>query len=569
MRILTERSGAVRLVIATAIGGMVTFSLLSALSLANVNVSKSGWAWANPTPQGRTLSSIAFSGGVGYAVGFGGTALKTSNAGQSWTGLTTGTAADLERVQVLSPETVIVGGAGGCVTRISEDGGQIFRRIFNVAESSCPEPVAAFSFLSAHTGFLLLSNGSVELTEDGGESFSRKTAIPGTSASSGGGSLVGADVHFFTATAGIAFVSDPHSGLSSAFRTPDGGVSWTPVTLPSGARVTSIHFIDASDGYAIGPETLLRTTDGGEKWEAKPIAAGNSFNTIDCSTATTCLLTVSGGDKLIETTDGGATDAVKTASNSLIYGAAYASPTQIVAVGESGATVLSGDGGATFTSASADIGGEYTRLRSGPGSLLVAPGADGDLAISTNTGQGWQVLATQTSQALIDVSFGTTTLGYALDASGGLQRTTNGGASWQTLNPGTTRPAKAVLALGTGAVLLVGPVGITRAVGQGPFTPEGGAVANAHLSDYDIAGSDVFAFGRGTHTLVRSSDAGARWTTISLPLSRSASRARGKLVAARPGVSIRSVAFTSARNGMLLDTAGRLWKTRNGGRSRA
>jgi hypothetical protein len=32
-------------------------------------------------------------------------------------------------------------------------------------------------------------------------------------------------------------------------------------------------------------------------------------------------------------------------------------------------------------------------------------------------------------------------------------------------------------------------------------------------------------------------------------------------------VSIRSVAFTSVQNGMLLDTSGRLWSTRNGGRS--
>ena len=57
--------------------GLAAVTLLPAS--ANVNVSKSGWAWANPTPQGRTLSDIAFSGGVGYAVGFGGTALSTTD----------------------------------------------------------------------------------------------------------------------------------------------------------------------------------------------------------------------------------------------------------------------------------------------------------------------------------------------------------------------------------------------------------------------------------------------------------------------------------------------------------
>jgi len=208
-------------------------SVLAGLSLANVNVSKSGWAWGNPTPQGRTLRSIAFSGGVGYAVGYGGTALSTTNAGLSWNGLTTGTSVNLERVQALAPATVIVGGGGGCVTRISEDGGQVFKRIFNVAESGCSEPVAAFSFISPKIGFLLLANGSVEQTTDGGETFSRRTGIPGTAASSGGGGMVGTDIHFLTATAGIAIVSDPNSGASAAYTTPDGGVSWTPVALPA------------------------------------------------------------------------------------------------------------------------------------------------------------------------------------------------------------------------------------------------------------------------------------------------------------------------------------------------
>ena len=440
MRHLMRRSSLRGLVAIASVLAIAAVAVVPGLSSANVNVSKSGWAWANPTPQGRTLLNIAFNGGVGYAVGLGGTALSTSDGGQSWTGLTTGTSADLERVQVLNPSTVVVGGGEGCVTRISENGGALFRRIFNVAESSCPEPVAAFSFTSPKQGFLLLKNGSVEVTTDGGESFARRTGIPGTAASSSPGSLGGIDVHFFSSTKGIAFVGAP-GGAASAYTTPDGGVSWTAVTLPANSIVTSVHFVNEQVGYAVGPNTLLRTTNGGEKWEAQPIAGGNSFRTIDCSSEETCLLTVTGGNQLIETTDGGKTDTVKTTSSSLIYAAAYANATRIVAVGESGATVLSSDAGATFTSASADIGGQYGRLRAGPGEMLLAPGANGDVAISTNDGQTWQVLSTQTSQELVDVAFGTPTLGYALDAGGGLQRTTNGGASWQTLSPGTSRQA--------------------------------------------------------------------------------------------------------------------------------
>jgi photosystem II stability/assembly factor-like uncharacterized protein len=544
---------------AVAVSTVIALAALAGVSIAAVNVSDSGWSWANPTPQGRTLRAIAFSGGVGFAAGYGGTVLSTATAGASWSGLTTGTATNLERVQVLSPSTVVVGGGSGCVTQISSNGGQTFRRMFNVAEVGCPEPVSAFSFVSSQVGFLLLSNGSVEATHDGGETFSRKTGVPGTSASSGGGTHVGADIHFLTATVGIAFVNDPASGVSSAYMTPDGGVSWTPVTLPGGSKVTAVHFVDANNAYAIGPNTLLRSMNGGTSWESRPIAAGNSFNSIDCATSTECLLTVTAGNELVKTTDAGATANVTTTSSSLIYGAAYSSPTQIVAVGAGGATVLSNNGGATYSAASADVGGEFSRLRSGPAGLVLAPGTKGNLALSVNEGQTWQVLTTQTSAELIDAAFATPQVGYALDVSGGLQRTNNGGVSWQTLSPGTTSPAKAIVAVGASAVLLIGPVGVHRALSGARFEPvTGKAVASAHVSDFDLAGSTVFAFGVGTHTLIRSTNTGVSWTAVRLPLSNK----KGKT-----SDSIRSVSFTSATRGLLLDTDGRVWLTGNGGRS--
>ncbi len=188
---------------------------------------------------------------------------------------------------------------------------------------------------------------------------------------------------------------------------------------------------------------------------------------------------------------------------------------------------------------------------------MLAPGAKGDFALSTNGGLSWQVIATQTSAELVDVAFSTPQIGYALDAGGGLQQTNNGGASWQTLNPGTTARPSALVALGTQAVLLIGPVGIHRAVNGGRFEPVGGkALATASLSDYDLTGSTVFAFGLGTHTLIRSTSLGASWRTIRLPVTNRKGTTRDL---------IRSVAFASPTTGFLLDTAGRIWVTRDAG----
>ncbi|HEY1450154.1 MAG TPA: hypothetical protein VGF47_04315 [Solirubrobacteraceae bacterium] len=538
------------------IAGIALALVVAGPAGASVSVGQSGWAWGNPSPQGNTLRSIAFAGPLGYAVGDNGTALKTLDGGATWSGLATGTSGQLTRVQIVDPETVVVASSNGCVLRISTNGGAVFTRIFTVAEANCPDQVQAFSFISSQVGFLLLRNGSVLATHDGGQTFSRETGVPSTAASSGGGGNVGIDIHFSSPTNGIVIVGPPSGGQSVEYSTSDGGVSWTPVTLPS-ANITSVHFVDPTHAFAIGPNTMLSSADAGATWTAQPIGGAYVFNSIDCADAKTCVMTVTAGDRLVRTSDGGATSSVTTASSGQIFAAGYASATRVVGVGSSGTTVVSGDGGATFASGSSDIGGEYSKLVKGPGGIVAAPGTNGILALSTNSGASWSTLATQTSANLIDVAFASTAVGYALDQKGGLQSTNNGGTSWRTLDPGTSRPAEAVATVGSNSVLLVGPVGIYRSVAGGRFNPvTGKVVARARLSHVEVVGSTAFAYGQ--RALVRSSNGGASWNAIRLPQTNKKGHS---------STVIRSVSFVSASVGLLLDEQGRLWRTRNGGGS--
>jgi photosystem II stability/assembly factor-like uncharacterized protein len=539
---------------AAAVGVVVALSAPG--GSASVTVSQSGWAWGNPSPQGNTLRAISFAGALGYAVGDNGTALKTLNGGASWAGLATGTSGELTRVQIINANTVVVGSANGCILRMSTDGGAVFTRIFTIAEESCTDQVQAFSFVSPTIGYLLLRNGSALATRDGGGTFSRLTAVPGTPSSSGGGANAGIDIHFTGPLSGIAFVGPSGGGQSSEYRTTDGGVSWVPVTLPS-ANVTAVHFVDSTHAFAIGPNTLLSTADGGATWTAQPSGHGNSFSSIDCTNPMTCVMTVAAGDHLVRTADGGATASITTPSSATILGAAYSSATRVVGVGTRGAIVASNDGGVNFTPGSSDIGGQYFRLRSGPAGLVYAPGTKGVLAISSNGGASWSTLATQTSADLRDVSFASSTTGYALDVNGGLQLTSNGGASWRTLDPGTSSPASAVAAVSENSVVLVGPVGVFRSVAGGRFNPvSGAAVSKAHLSDVNVAGAATFAF--GASTLIVSTNGGAKWAALRLPLTGK----RGK-----SPIRIRSVSFVNSSSGFLLDTQGRLWQTHNRGRT--
>jgi photosystem II stability/assembly factor-like uncharacterized protein len=532
------------------LGAACAAAALSAPAGAAVQVSQSGWFWGNPTPQGNTLRAVDFLSGRGYAVGDAGTALRTDDGGTTWSGLATGTSADLNRLQVVTPDVLVVQGGDGCVLRRSDDGGKTFRRVYVLAETNCPNRVQAAYFVSPQVGYVLLRDGSVLRTTDAGDTFAKQTALPGTQVSPGGGNAQPVDLVFTSADRGLAVVG------TQWFETTDQGVSWKPLDA-SADRVSRVTFLDADNAYAVGNGTLMRTEDGGRTWAPRPIAAGEDLTSIRCATPTTCLLTVAGGDHLLRTTDGGATATRITASTQAIYAAAFASQSRVVAGGAGGATVVSDDGGINYAPLGGDLGGNYLALRGGPQpAIAYALGHNGQLARTTDGGAGWRALAVPTSADLADVSFATPDTGYALDLRGGLFKTANAGQSWQTLDPGTTQPAQSVVALPGDIVLVAGPRGVRRQVGGGRFDPVANRkVAPLRISDLDTAGGAVVAF--GPQTIVVSPDRGASWR--GLPLPNPTHRKRNPL-------RIRDLDFLTARTGFVLDDTGRLWTTSSAGR---
>ena len=146
-------------------------------ALASVNVGQSGWFWGNPLPQGNTINALDFAGARGYAVGAFGTILRSDDGGGTWSGLAGGTAVDLNLLQAVDTNTVIAGGR--CTLRRSEDGGKTFARLpFTSSESSCSSTVSALWFTAPKTGYIVLADGTVLRTDDGGATFSRSDGDP-------------------------------------------------------------------------------------------------------------------------------------------------------------------------------------------------------------------------------------------------------------------------------------------------------------------------------------------------------------------------------------------------------
>lgn len=530
------------------------FLAVGAQAHAVVQVSQSGWAWGNPQPQGNTIRAIQFNQGRGYAVGDAGTALRTDDAGATWIGLPTGTTANFGRLQVVTPDVVIALGGDGCVVRRSDDGGRTFRKVFVLAELNCPDRVEAAHFVSPEVGYLILRDGNVLRTTDRGETFSRQTAIPGTPASTGGGNAAPTDVAFTSNDAGIVFMRDSNT----AYRTTDAGVSWQPEGDVAAGAVRRVRFVSPEVAYAVGPNTLLRSTDAGQTWERRPAGEGANVTSIDCATPDLCLMTTGEGDRLLRTEDGGATATSITAATQALFAAGFASPTRAVAAGAGGTTVVSDDAGRNYQPVGGDIGGSYPfGLRPGPAAdTAFALGSRGQLARTTDGGATWRSLNVATSADLRDASFTGGDVGYVLDARGGLFKTANAGTSWQPLDPGTQTAPRAVMTSGSDVVLLAGPQSIRRQEGNGRFEAvRGKALRQRGVIDrFDRAGTAITAY--GTTRAVMSTNAGRTWRKVRLPKLR-------RKVSAR----ITDLDFVTASRGFVLDLAGRLWTTGNGGRS--
>jgi photosystem II stability/assembly factor-like uncharacterized protein len=496
-------------------------------------------------------------GARGYAVGDFGTLLRSDDSGATWRGISTGTTFDLTRLRAVDANTVVVG--SGCLLRRSDDGGASFRRLlFTSSETSCPAMIASFHFPSAQVGYLLLSDGTVVQTGNGGASFSGRQPVPGTQATRPTATpATPSDIFFTDATTGFALTSGPDGG--SIYRTTDGGNTWVRKATDPHA-LASVFFADAMNGYAVGTSnTILKTGDGGSTWEVQTVpddVPADNLTSIRCSGATECLMATASGDRVLRTTDGGTTVTAINPSARKVFAATLSSASVAVGVGERGTTVRSTNADATEPSFSPvgdePLTGAFTRLRATSADVVAAPGENGRLALSTNGGRSWTAVRVPTPDNLLDAWFVDATHGFVLDVNGRAQRTDDGGASWALLDTGTSVRPFSIYAPDGNTVLLFGPTNVRRSQdGGNSFEVVDSSAANkARPVDYDrTSGGVLFAY--GANRLIESSDLGATWKAVKGPQKHP---------------SYQRVDFVSETTGFALTAGGRVWRTANGGR---
>lgn len=177
-------------------------------------------------------------------------------------------------------ETPTVAGGGAPRLLLTNDAGTTWRDATPPQEADYQPTI---EFIDADHGWLLETDGPLWRTADGGRTW-QKTALPaGRTGMSAAMSFVSASTGYLLLSANSAKSPEPWVG----YRTNDGGASLQRagvVTLPNeppmSGPIPMMAFSDPLDGIVAGWQAVLRTQDGGAHWStvSLPVSLGARYS---------------------------------------------------------------------------------------------------------------------------------------------------------------------------------------------------------------------------------------------------------------------------------------------------
>ena len=213
-----------------------------------------GATWASTT--GIATRDFSFyNDDIGYgAASVIGSMHKTTNGGDSWTSITPPTTNSLWSVGIIDANTAFYGGTGGVLWKTDDGGGSV---TVEDADIGVADPITDIIFTSTSIGYLVVQNGEVKKTTNGGDSWTTSYELDGSRFSEM--VFVDANLGYVAASAG------------QVLKTENAGASWTVLETGSTSSFQGIDFFDADHGIVVGLfGKILYTFDGGDTWLDQP-----------------------------------------------------------------------------------------------------------------------------------------------------------------------------------------------------------------------------------------------------------------------------------------------------------
>jgi photosystem II stability/assembly factor-like uncharacterized protein len=567
----------------------------------------SKWVWQNPRPVGNDLHTVWFSDqNNGIAAGAGGTVIRTTDGGLSWSVQTLPGNDNITSVMLFAGSTGWAVGSEGAIFKTT-DGGQIWLR-------QTPDVDIPFTDVFAYSN-------QVGFTVGGNQVLG--TAVVGTV--NGGTDWTTLDfdktdiyygVHFLTNSIGCIAGHDIASGNGFVLRTTDGGQNWNPTAFDvTPGPLLQIDFADATNGWATGVNgAIAHTTNAGQLWTVEQsgtdkVLSGLSVvseNVAFAAAANPGAQAQAKGDrasralqegKVLRTTNKGVNwELLDVGTVDNIIDVNFINENTGWAVGQDGIIAGTSDGGTSWSIlstgseyeiesfrdivfVSADSG--YALGNASPVIVRTTDGGEnweeidqtppgffsealefingltgwtgnifGSIYKTTDGGENWDLQVSLPGFSINDIDFVDPLIGWAVGNNGDVRRSTDGGASWTELDPGTGQEIHAVNFLSSTTGWLVGAGGVIRKTTDGGDTwqPQN-SLTGSELRGVVFVDDQVgYAVGNNG-TIIKTTDGGAVWEQQSTTASS----------------NLYDVAFADASTGWICGDNGTILFTSDGG----
>jgi photosystem II stability/assembly factor-like uncharacterized protein len=239
---------------------LLSFFVFAALSFFAFTTTSTHAQWVKQTTstQQSIKSLFVFDTAESWAVGAGATLLHTTNGGVQWSPVTTGIQGNYSCIayaDAIGANGFIVGDMPRIVMTTD------FGTSWNTVQSGTTSALNSifFPLLTFNVGWAVGASGTIVATTDNGLNWSKQTSTTVNNLN------------------GLFFSDDAFLGLvigdkGTFLFTTDKGSTWVPQSL--GATVTqnlnAIDFADNNNGWIVGDQIILHTTDAGISWTKQP-----------------------------------------------------------------------------------------------------------------------------------------------------------------------------------------------------------------------------------------------------------------------------------------------------------
>jgi photosystem II stability/assembly factor-like uncharacterized protein len=264
--------------------GLCGIGLLGSAAIANA----AGWV-ALTSPVSGDMYGMDCAGGDCIQVGANGAVIRSSDY-VTWTVGSSGVSTTLLNVDMQSDTTAIAVGTGGTIIKTT-DGGATWSSITGITT----EDIYGVSYASATVAYLAAQDGHVFKTTDGGATWSDV-----------GASLSGLDAFTIDAfNASVVYVAGKYGG---AFKSTDGGTTWSPLATMTSEHIYAIDAVSASVAFIGGANRTIAKTTNGSSFTLQTLPDFGTTETVtdlSCTSSSLCLL--SGNEGVVQITGNGGT----------------------------------------------------------------------------------------------------------------------------------------------------------------------------------------------------------------------------------------------------------------------